>query len=94
MPEHDGREAVDSVWIDPQVALDDAAAGKRTVIFPTRMNLVKLARGRSVSDAMAQIADEGFVTVLPKVEKRDGRAMLCIPEEANYGLTAIDMSEI
>ncbi|MDF1687118.1 MAG: 8-oxo-dGTP pyrophosphatase MutT (NUDIX family) [Parvibaculaceae bacterium] len=94
VPEHDGREAVDSVWIDPQVALDDAAAGKRTVIFPTRMNLVKLARGRSVSDAMAQIADEGFVTVLPKVEKRDGRAMLCIPEEANYGLTAIDMSEI
>ena len=37
---HDGHESVDSVWITPQNAINDRK--KWNVIFPTKLNLMKL----------------------------------------------------
>ena len=91
---HDGTEAVDSVWIRPEQALAEAEAKTRTVIFPTRMNLKMLAKTDTVDATYARIAEEGFMTVLPQVEKRDGEDMLCIPEEAGYGVSAIRLKDI
>ena len=45
---HDGHESVDSVWITPAEAVEDAKSGKRTVIFPTLRNIEKLARSATV----------------------------------------------
>ena len=50
---HDGHEAVDSVWIRPADALAEALAGTKKVVFPTRMNLTKLARSNTVAEAFA-----------------------------------------
>jgi 8-oxo-dGTP pyrophosphatase MutT (NUDIX family) len=83
---HDGVESVDSVWISPAAADAEAAAGRRTIIFPTLMNLRKLGRSTCVADAVAAARASRVVTVLPRVERdAEGRRMLRIPEEAGYG---------
>ena len=81
---HDGHESVDSVWIDPQQALDEAAAGTRTVIFPTRLNIEMLAQSTSVASALEDTGNRKIVSVEPWVERRDEGKFLCIPKEAGY----------
>ena len=81
---HDGHESVDSVWIKPATALQEAAEGKRTIIFPTLRNIEKLARHATVAQALEACRTEKPVPVLPWVEDRDGDNYLCIPPEAGY----------
>lgn len=87
---HDGSESVDSVWIRPADALAEAEAGRRTVIFPTRMNVLKLGRSSFVADAIETARKTPVVTVEPKV---DG-AVLRIPAEAGYGVTEEPLSNV
>ncbi len=92
---HDGRETTDAVWLGAQTALDLEAQGQATIIFPTRMNLVKLARARSVADAARRFGSETVVSVLPQVSKTDaGEPCLLIPEEAGYGQTQELLSRV
>jgi 8-oxo-dGTP pyrophosphatase MutT (NUDIX family) len=82
---HDGHESVDSVWISPEAALAEAEAGRRTVIFPTLMNLVRLAQSRNVAGALAAARRQPVVTVQPALTRRaDGKPELQIPAEAGY----------
>ena len=83
--EQDGRETTEAVWLGPQQALDMEAAGTATIIFPTRMNLGKLAETESTHKALARFAAEPVVSVLPVVGKDDdGAPCLHIPKEAGY----------
>lgn len=91
---HDGHESVDSVWIRPDVALADAEAKRRTVIFPTRMNIEKLGRSANVRDAVVAARSNRVVTVLPEMRDVDGVKMLCIPAEADYCVTAERLENI
>jgi len=84
---HGGRESVDSAWINPKQALAEAEQGKWTIIFPTRMNLTKLARYTSVDEAMEKSKGEAIVTVQPVITGQGGDMKLRIPEEAGYGIT-------
>jgi 8-oxo-dGTP pyrophosphatase MutT (NUDIX family) len=85
---HDGHESVDSVWIRPADALKEAEAGTKNVIFPTRMNVLKLGRYASVSEAIETARRTSVVTVIPELDKReDGKPILRIPVEADYGVT-------
>ena len=80
---HDGSESVDSVWINP----NEAIADKRwTIIFPTKMNLVKLGKAKTVAEAIANAKADRIVTVEPAVISRDGKQLLTIPEDAGYGI--------
>jgi 8-oxo-dGTP pyrophosphatase MutT (NUDIX family) len=81
---HDGSESVESVWIDPQQAIDAAAAGKRTLVHATTKNLELLAEGGTVTGALSQASERKIVTVQPWVEQRDGKRYLHIPEGAGY----------
>src|SRR4029077_8749818 len=81
---HDGSESVDSVWIGAQQAIDEAAAGKRTLVHATTKNLELLAEGRTVTGAPSQASERKIVTVQPWVEQRDGKRFLHIPEGAGY----------
>jgi len=87
---HDGSESVDSVWITAKQALADADAQKRTVIFPTRMNIEKFAKRASVDDALAQCGE--VVTVVPFMEKEGDKTYLRIQTEAGYGDPKMDVS--
>lgn len=82
---HDGGEAVDSVWIRPLDALAEAEAGTKKVVFPTRMNLTKLARSTSVAEAFATARARPVVTVQPIQRDTPEGRYLRIPAEADYG---------
>jgi 8-oxo-dGTP pyrophosphatase MutT (NUDIX family) len=81
---HDGREAVDSVWIAPREALADH--GRRfKLLFPTERNLWKLARHDNTAAAIAAARAEPIVTVEPERIEVDGGPGLKIPAGAGYG---------
>ena len=81
---HDGSESTDSVWIGAQEAIDEAKAGKRTLVHATTKNLELLAEGVTVTGALSQASERKIVTVQPWVEERDGKKFLHIPEGAGY----------
>ena len=83
--EQDGRETTEAVWVGPQKALDMEAAEEATIIFPTRMNLGKLAETATVEAALSRFSQEAVVSVLPYVGKdENGDPCLHIPKEAGY----------
>lgn len=84
---HDGHESVDSVWIRPGDALADAAEGRRTVIFPTRMNIEKLGKNTDVRSALAAATSDVIVTVEPQMGESGGKKVLKIPAAAGYSVT-------
>jgi hypothetical protein len=88
---HDGREAVDSVWISPERALVEADAGQRTVIFPTRLNLEKAGQAKTVAEALDLARRQPVVTVMPRMEKQGERRILHIPAEAGYGASSYEV---
>lgn len=90
----DGWETVDAEWIAPGEAIRLAAAGERTVIFPTRMNLQLLAEASTGDDAISRSLARELVVVLPVVEKRADGAFLVIPPNAGYGDVAEPMAAI
>ncbi|MDP3160519.1 MAG: NUDIX hydrolase [Reyranella sp.] len=81
---HDGSESTDSVWIGAQEAIDEATAGRRTLVHATQKNLELLAEGGTVAGALAQAAQRKIVTVQPWVETRDGKRYLHLPPDAGY----------
>lgn len=91
---HDGRESVDSVWISPQQALADLEAGKRTIIFPTRLNLMQLGESGDVAGALRAARDRDIKTVQPWVEEREGRKVLRIQPEAGYPISEAPIDAI
>ncbi|MEW6076461.1 MAG: NUDIX hydrolase [Thermodesulfobacteriota bacterium] len=84
---HDGSESVDSLWITPADVLTGASGGRFMVIFPTRMNIAKMARFCCLDEARSYCLEHPAIPVLPRMEQRAGGPVLCIPAEADYGLT-------
>ena len=83
--QHDGNESIDSIWINPQQALDDCLSGKRNIIFPTRLNLEQLNQSKTVAEAINNAKNSNIVTVTPLIEKLDEGIFITIPKEAGYG---------
>jgi 8-oxo-dGTP pyrophosphatase MutT (NUDIX family) len=84
---HDGGESVSTRWIRPAEAIAEAEAGRLPIMFPTLMNLRKLARHATTADALAAARSAPIVAVLPRIEQAaDGTRRLRIPPEAGYGV--------
>lgn len=84
---HDGKEAVEGIWIRPEEAIADADAGQRVMLPPTRLNLLKLSWDRTVEDAVARARSSNVVTILPEVVKDGSGRKLLLPIEAGYGMS-------
>lgn len=82
---HDGREAVESHWMRPATIIEEANAGRMTLVFATRRNLERLARHATVAEALEAARREPVVTVLPEFFKTDEGRFIRIPAEAGYG---------
>jgi 8-oxo-dGTP pyrophosphatase MutT (NUDIX family) len=83
----DGGETVALEWAAPADLLARAAAGERSILFPTRMNLKRLAESASVDAAFAAARARTPYTVCPVVIFEDGKAFAEIPLDAGYGET-------
>lgn len=83
---HDGTETEEAVWLRPAQVIEDAAAGRRTLVFPTRLNLLRLSRHATAAEAIAAARATPVVTVMPRPEPDgEGGTNLRIPEDAGYG---------
>lgn len=84
---HDGHENVDSVWITPRQVIEDANEKRRTVIFPTLSNVVRLAQYGSVAEAFSAAQTSTIVPIRPWMEDRADGKYVCIPTDAGFALT-------
>jgi 8-oxo-dGTP pyrophosphatase MutT (NUDIX family) len=91
---HDGREAVDAVWMTPSAVLRGADEKRIKLVFATRMNLVKLGRSKTVAGALAAARAAPVVTVTPVIEKTSAGPFIHIPEAAGYGATRFAARDI
>lgn len=84
---HDGSETIDSVWIRPADAIEQAAAGRYKLVFATLLNLQKLARHASVALALEAARTTRLVTVVPEAVGPTDSGVRCLrlPAEADYG---------
>jgi 8-oxo-dGTP pyrophosphatase MutT (NUDIX family) len=82
---HDGRESVDSIWIRPDEAITDRK--RWNVIFPTKLNLMKLARASSVAEALRLARATPPLTVEPWIEHGPDGNVLRIRDDAGYEQT-------
>jgi hypothetical protein len=90
----DGEESVDSLWATPAAAVRLGESGRRTIIFPTLMNLRKLGRSRSVAEALERARREPVVTVLPRAERGPDGAVVRIPPEAGYDVSVASVDRL
>jgi len=84
---HDGREHVDSAWLNPVNALKEMEEGKWTIIFPTRLNLEKLTPAKTAADALTRAEADDIKIVQPEVVKTDKGPILRIRDDAGYATT-------
>jgi hypothetical protein len=75
----DGREAVHARWATPAELLDDADAGRISLLFPTRCNIARLAQFANAAALLADPMPPPFIQ--PEVSA-DG--WLTIPEGVGY----------
>jgi len=83
----DGGETVALEWVTPCDVLARAADGDLSILFPTRMNLKRLAESETVAEAIAAARARPRFTVMPRPERREGGTAVVIPAEAGYGVT-------
>lgn len=88
---HDGGELVDSLWSSPADALAEYEAGRAQIVFPTRLNLLRLTANACVEDALAAARDRADFPVLPEVGEGPDGLVLRIPEAAGYGVTTVPL---
>ena len=86
---HDGHESVDSVWTTPHGAMADRK--KWSIIFPTKLNLVKLGKSKTVADAISAAKSGKVLPVLPWVESGPDGQVLRIRDDAGYEQTSESM---
>jgi len=90
----DGSETMKSMWVNPHEILDAWRDDHVPLMFPTRLNLMKLARSFSVSDALDAAAKTPVFRVMPALEAVGGVRKLTIPKEAGYGVTEVSHREM
>jgi 8-oxo-dGTP pyrophosphatase MutT (NUDIX family) len=83
----DGQETVALEWGEPAELLRRANAGETHIVFPTRVNLMRLAESRDVASALAAARARPRFTVLPQPVRHESGLTVVIPAEAGYGVT-------
>ena len=83
----DATENVRLFWGTAQSVLDDAAAGKVQIIFPTHRNLERLAKLGSYEATLVETQVIAPEKITPFFEMRDGERYLCIPDDRGYPVT-------
>jgi 8-oxo-dGTP pyrophosphatase MutT (NUDIX family) len=91
-PEPDGSEVVGCLWDYPQNILHAAEDGQARLIFATRMNLARLSRCASVTEALTDASRQPIIRITPQYVETDGGAELRIPQGTGYGPCTVSAS--
>lgn len=83
----DGSETVSLEWVRPAEVMAQVERGERELLFPTLMNMKRLAESDSVEAAISAARARPPFTVQPDVRPVEGGMLLSIPEAAGYGQT-------
>jgi 8-oxo-dGTP pyrophosphatase MutT (NUDIX family) len=89
----DGREAVEVIWMTPKAVTAEADAGRRSVLPPTYLNLLKLAGCASVDDALAVARATAIIAITPELFRGESGPEMRIPEAAGYGITRYSVAK-
>ena len=91
----DEAENTRLAWRRPQDILADWQAGRQPLMFPTRLNLVKLARARTVAEAIALARRTPVHRLRPAIvgPRGEGRRLV-IPHDAGFGVTEARPDEL
>jgi len=91
---HDGNEAVSYRWVNPEIILEDWENDKVPLMFPTRLNLLRLAEANTVDEAFEQARQRDVVKALPALSRNQEGVSLTIPEECGFGITEASEKEL
>lgn len=91
---HDGVEAVAAKWFKPRKILADWENDKVPLMFPTRLNLMKLARSSTVASALQAARQTPVVRILPRLEMKDRGINLTIQKAVGYDVTQASAKEL
>ncbi len=91
---HDGNEAISMKWVSPRRIIANWKKGKVPLMFPTRLNLEKLAEASTVNEAMKNALKSHVKTVMPSVTRQDGSIEVTIPKSAGYTATKATLREL
>ena len=90
----DGTEFTHMFWISAAEAMAKADAGEHSVIFPTRMNLERLALFGSFAEARAHALATPIGTITPRIEEREGERWLVIPDGLGYPVQGLPVAAV
>ncbi|MCR2833101.1 NUDIX hydrolase [Parerythrobacter lacustris] len=90
----DRTENTKLYWITAQGALDAAAAGELSIIYPTRRNLERLAQFASFADAAADCGRFPVQTITPFLSVEGEQQWLRIPGDAGYPVTGEPLDNV
>lgn len=91
---HDGDEAVSARWVQPRVILSDWENDKVPLMFPTRLNLMKLARSSTVKAALIAAKQAHVVKILPTFSKKGRKIDLNILQNSGYDVSQATEREL
>ena len=83
----DATENTRLFWSSARDALAAARRGEISVIFPTLMNLERLAQFGSYAEAHQHALTTPIRMIVPGSEERDGETWLTIPDDLGYPVT-------
>lgn len=83
-PKIDNYEAVNAIWINPNIALKEALARKRKIVFPTRCNLSFLSNAQTNNEVWNFANSRPPPLINPQIAQINGINSLSIPCDIGY----------
>ena len=85
VPLHDDAETIANVWIRPKMALEEHAAGRLDLIFPTIRNLQAIGRFATAGELLDHARRiEHVPAIMPRIVSDEGGMRILIPGDAGY----------
>lgn len=83
----DGGETLEHRWVSPRELLERTGSDEPPLMFPTRLNLLRLAESENSEQAFAAARQRPRFTVRPTVERVTDGIVVSIPAETGYPVT-------